>query len=577
MAKQKSVSGDSNFDISRWLDLDDERKVKVDSSESYGLDFTPLTKEEITTANLDVNLTVSIDSYIASGRVPRAEKKKLYVLANVNAHAEDEVKNLEAFIVSNSGSYHSIVAGILKGNSDLERTTLDDDDPYSAEPVSIDDTSSNAKANVTKADALFGEIHDLEGKRAMLNRQRKAKLEEMLEVASKRNLSGYAPLIAVVTDKISGIDNVQDVTRAKITLEDERNFEKDAKEFQKYISGGFDPLADDDEDDGPLGEYVRNVDNFTVEMTLEELETPLEQVEFTDEELRTIDKSSEDANLESFVELLVMEDKSLTVQADSNSESTGEVPASAIDWSEIIDLGSVMPKPSRLAELYSAGKSSLVNESFATENIRALWDDLEVDEFPASFTAESDLSADNLEYDDIDVADVELAETGVESFLEGNGSESVTTDGSNVATLLRVGQITPESILGLREYDEASAIYKSSMKQLLRVVFSMMDQADRSKASNVSWFEEVDVYQLSSAIADDNLKALLEACRNEPIFDEAEDLIENIAHNKRSVNAHSLEELRAIADSATFRIQSAPIFEELAEEYGIDLNFTNNS
>ena len=177
--------------------------------------FRSLSKEEITTANLDTDLLNAIEVYIGSGRVPRGEKKRLRDIESVNIHEEDEVKNLEAFIVSKASAYYGIVANFLKEKSELEQSTLNDEDPYDAESVSIDEASAESKAARAKASALFSEIHNLEESRAKVNLKRREHLEEILVAASKTNLSGYDGLRKLVTEKIEGIDDVHDVTDRK--------------------------------------------------------------------------------------------------------------------------------------------------------------------------------------------------------------------------------------------------------------------------------------------------------------------------------------------------------------------------
>lgn len=99
-----------------------------------------------------------------------------------------------------------------------------------------------------------------------------------------------------------------------------------------------------------------------------------------------------------------------------------------------------------------------------------------------------------------------------------------------------------EMVLNMRDYDTASAVYKGHMQQLLQVVFAMMEQADRKKAPNLDW-SHGGIYQLSSALTDANLRDLLTACENRPIFNEAEDYIARATAGKGMEN-HSLEELR---------------------------------
>lgn len=98
-----------------------------------------------------------------------------------------------------------------------------------------------------------------------------------------------------------------------------------------------------------------------------------------------------------------------------------------------------------------------------------------------------------------------------------------------------------DMVLGMREYDTASAVYKANMTQLLQVLFSMLDQADRSKAPNITWNEGV-MFQVASAIKGPNLTDLAIACEGTPVQIQAEEIME-AAKNRSSGIRHAMEEL----------------------------------
>lgn len=100
-----------------------------------------------------------------------------------------------------------------------------------------------------------------------------------------------------------------------------------------------------------------------------------------------------------------------------------------------------------------------------------------------------------------------------------------------------------EMILGMREYDTASSVYKTNMQQVLQIIFAMMKQADKSKAPNIDW-SHGGIYQLASAIDSKNIKDLLNACENRPIYNDAAQLIHAATASQKNNISHSLEELR---------------------------------
>jgi hypothetical protein len=110
-----------------------------------------------------------------------------------------------------------------------------------------------------------------------------------------------------------------------------------------------------------------------------------------------------------------------------------------------------------------------------------------------------------------------------------------------------------DMVLGMREYDTASAVYKANMQQLLQVLFSMLDQADRSKTlgssdadvaktrKDIKW-DEGGIYQLASVATASGFENLAIACHGKPVQHHAEELLEEIKGH-RSQMAHALNEL----------------------------------
>lgn len=98
-----------------------------------------------------------------------------------------------------------------------------------------------------------------------------------------------------------------------------------------------------------------------------------------------------------------------------------------------------------------------------------------------------------------------------------------------------------DMVLGMREYDTASAVYRANMQQLLQVLFSMLHYANRSKAPSIRW-ENGGIYQLASAVAKDNFTELAIACENTPIQTEAQEVAEQL--KGKTGLRHAMEELQ---------------------------------
>lgn len=108
---------------------------------------------------------------------------------------------------------------------------------------------------------------------------------------------------------------------------------------------------------------------------------------------------------------------------------------------------------------------------------------------------------------------------------------------------LRNGSPTAKAdmVLGMREYDTASAVYKAAMQQLLQVLFAMLKYADRTKAPSIAW-EQGGIYQVASAVTGSNLTELASACEGTPIQAEAE-AIDQQSKGKTQIR-HAMEELQ---------------------------------
>lgn len=109
---------------------------------------------------------------------------------------------------------------------------------------------------------------------------------------------------------------------------------------------------------------------------------------------------------------------------------------------------------------------------------------------------------------------------------------------------LRNGSPTAKAdmVLGMREYDTASAVYKAAMQQLLQVLFAMLKYADREKAPSIAW-DQGGIYQVASAVTGSNLTELASACEGTPIQAEAEAIDQESKGNKSQIR-HAMDELK---------------------------------
>lgn len=96
--------------------------------------------------------------------------------------------------------------------------------------------------------------------------------------------------------------------------------------------------------------------------------------------------------------------------------------------------------------------------------------------------------------------------------------------------LINGGAAKADMILGMREWDTSSEVYKGNVRQLLQVTFQMLRQADRTRADRIDW-RHGGISQLASAIKDNNaFTDLLMACKGRPIYDDAQAVDQGSRH-----------------------------------------------
>lgn len=104
-----------------------------------------------------------------------------------------------------------------------------------------------------------------------------------------------------------------------------------------------------------------------------------------------------------------------------------------------------------------------------------------------------------------------------------------------------------DMVLGMREYDTASAVYKANMQQLLQVLFSMLEVAsthdDRYKSAKKVLWDNGGLYNVASVVASvANFEDVVNLCEGTSIYDNAVDVLNQI--KGKTGLRHALEELQ---------------------------------
>lgn len=136
------------------------------------------------------------------------------------------------------------------------------------------------------------------------------------------------------------------------------------------------------------------------------------------------------------------------------------------------------------------------------------------------------------------------AEEGCEfyHFVNGDGYDVEGSKGQcTYDPLVSGGAGKADMLLGMREYDDAAAVYKSTMRQLLQVLFAMFRSANRQRAHSVDWGHG-GISQVASSV-NGNLAELAAACEGTPIQVDAETIARQ-AMERTSNMARQVTELQ---------------------------------
>ena len=107
--------------------------------------------------------------------------------------------------------------------------------------------------------------------------------------------------------------------------------------------------------------------------------------------------------------------------------------------------------------------------------------------------------------------------------------------------LVNGGTSKADMLLGMREYDTASDVYKSAMRQLLQVLFRMIDEMDRTKCPNIEFNQGT--LALVASIMSGNFSEAVSACEGTAIYDDAV-AVENQMKARGAALRNASEELQ---------------------------------
>lgn len=217
--------------------------------------------DEITTGGLDLDLKEAYEGYLSGGKMSWGNKRQAKKHFEEALKLEDALRDADKAILARAGGYASIIANLSDEKLLLEEKSFlkgDEEDYYADEEVETSDSALASRAAQIQSTDLYKELERLETHRSSINTKRIAALEGLKEATSNEDNKYWLGLSTAISERLKGIADVQDVTKSKVSVEDEEVFEKGVEHFEGYLSGDFDPLNDADDDEDAEFEPYRN-------------------------------------------------------------------------------------------------------------------------------------------------------------------------------------------------------------------------------------------------------------------------------------------------------------------------------
>lgn len=265
-ARSAPLPIESEFDFSRFIDLDDESSQETRNIIDSDFESLPYLKTQIVTGGLDINLSSEVDRYFKAGKLPRAAKKLINRLTAENSRLEFDLKEQDQAILNLAESYDKALTVVLKEKNKIKNDSfLDLNDPYDSKPISLESNSPEAQKLGDKSTELFKKLEELESTRGLTNKRRTEVLSEIKATVTQNKNNGWEILAELLEERLRAIEEVQDVTKTDFTEEEKVEFDKGVEDLTDYVSGKFDPLGEEDDDDYSSEEMPLSTEGHSVE------------------------------------------------------------------------------------------------------------------------------------------------------------------------------------------------------------------------------------------------------------------------------------------------------------------------
>lgn len=333
IARSAPAPIESEFDFSRFIDLDDEDSQKSQEVKDSDFESLPYLKSQIITGGLEISLPSEVDRYFKAGKLPRGAKKAINRLTSENSNLESDLKVQDQSILDLAESYDKALTTVLKEKNRIkDDSLLDSTDPYDSGSASLEANSPEAQKLGDESTEMFKKLEALESTRELINKRRTEVLEEIKSNVQQYKNGGWEILVEILEERIKAIEDIQDITKTDFTEEEKVEFDKGVEDLNDYVTGKFDPLEDEDDED------------------YSELETPLSTEGHSVEELEAIVKASSEPESEQsiqdlFTRDLAIEEDSVQTNNDENEKSSFSKTENQSELFEALGEDSFDPNP----------------------------------------------------------------------------------------------------------------------------------------------------------------------------------------------------------------------------------------
>lgn len=242
-----------------------------DDEGDFAYELAPYTRRQLATSGLGGQLSKLVEKYIKLKKLPEAEKFSIEELNVLNSEIELRVSEFDSEIFDQAVEYRENIKIYAKYKKSLEdlvinKVLIEKDDEFEIGSKNEPEPAYAVEAK-NKANDLFQTLTKFEDMRKVDNLKRRTILAKIGALATLDSSSHYEKMLEAIDKKIFGIDNVYEITKEKITEEDEAAFLDSIESLSSLTDEGFSIDSMSRNEEYALANHEYSIDEiFTMEL-----------------------------------------------------------------------------------------------------------------------------------------------------------------------------------------------------------------------------------------------------------------------------------------------------------------------